>query len=229
MDEPSGCAEVRELLPELAAGVAEGEERARALRHLRGCADCRRELAALATVADELLTLAPPVHPPRGFESRVLARIAPAHRWWWQRRVLRPAAAVLLVAALSAGVTLGVAMEATADDRRLAGQYRKTLQVANGRYLTARLFTAADGARAGRVFAYQGKPSWVFVVVQYPPATGSYQVHLVTRDGLDRIIGDVGVTGGVGTWGTAIDADVAQIARIRLTGGAGAPITAAFH
>jgi hypothetical protein len=59
-------------------------------------------------------------------------------------------------------------MEATADDRQLAGQYRKTLLIADGRYLTARQFTAPYGFRAGRVFAYQGKPSGVFVVVQYP-------------------------------------------------------------
>jgi hypothetical protein len=46
------------------------------------------------------------------------------------------------------------------------------------------------------VFAYQGKPSWVFVVVQDPNATGPYEVHLVTWDDRDQIIGDVDVAGG---------------------------------
>jgi hypothetical protein len=91
-------------------------------------------------------------------------------------------------------------MEATADDRQPAGQYRNTLQITDGRYLTARQFSAPDGSRAGRVFASQRKPSWVFVVVQYPNATGPYRVHLVTRDDRDQIVGDVDVAGGQGTW-----------------------------
>jgi len=32
-----GCEQVRELAPELALGIAEGEERDAALRHLDGC------------------------------------------------------------------------------------------------------------------------------------------------------------------------------------------------
>src|SRR5215216_4532880 len=99
MDERPECAEIRELLPELAAGVAAGDERARALRHLSGCLDCRRELEAMATVVDELLTLVPPVDPPGGFESSVLARIAPPPRArprWWQRRALRLVATAVL-------------------------------------------------------------------------------------------------------------------------------------
>ena len=36
------CDEARELAPELALGIVDGEERAEALRHLSACADCRR-------------------------------------------------------------------------------------------------------------------------------------------------------------------------------------------
>src|SRR2546430_2327748 len=146
MDEAAGCAEIRELLPELAAGVAEGEERARALRHLRECADCRRELAALATVADELLTLAPPVEPPRGFEAAVLARIAPARpveveapggsKRPWRR--LRLVAAAVLVAAISARITPRAPMEAAARDPHPARPDPRKLPVAAGRDPTAR-------------------------------------------------------------------------------------------
>lgn len=225
MDEPPGCPEVRELLPELAAGIAAGDERARALRHLSGCAGCRRELAALAVVVDELLALVPPVQPPDGFVAAVLARVAPARRRWWRHRVVRLAATVVLGAAVGAGVTIW----ATADDRRVADSYRETLRIAGGRFLTARPFTAPGGSRAGRVFAYQGTPSWIFVVIQYGTAVGPYQVHLVTRDGQDRPIGEMDVAGGEGSWGTAIDVGVAQIAEVRLTGPAGPPLTAAFR
>ncbi len=228
MVDQADCVEVRELLPELAAGVASGDDRARALRHLSGCAACRRELDALAVVVDELLTLVPPVEPPAGFESSVLARIEPAKPRWLRRRVrrgtvLRLAATVVLAAAAGVGVT----MQATADDRQLADSYRRTLQVADGRYLTARLCMAPGGIRAGRVFAYQGRPSWVFVVVDYASAAERYQVHLTTRDGRDRLLGEVPVKAGKGSWGIAIDVDVDQIAEVRLAG-TDPPLTARF-
>src|SRR5205823_8680981 len=69
------CAEIRALLPELALGIADGEERASALEHLGGCADCRRELDELSAIADELVALAPEREPPAGFEGRVIERL----------------------------------------------------------------------------------------------------------------------------------------------------------
>src|SRR5262245_46331971 len=84
MTEGPDCAATRDLLPELAAGVAAGDERARALSHLVGCPECQRMLAATAEVVDELLMLAPRREPPTGFESSVLAALSPAaprHRW----------------------------------------------------------------------------------------------------------------------------------------------------
>ncbi|HEX2355804.1 MAG TPA: zf-HC2 domain-containing protein [Micromonosporaceae bacterium] len=228
MTDRGDCAEIRELLPELAAGVAAGDERARALRHLSRCLECRRELDAMAAVVDELLTLVPPVEPPGGFESTVLARVAPARRWW-RRRALRLAIAGVLAVGVGAGAGAAVVIQSTADDRRVASQYRQVLQVAGGRYLTVRRIAAPDGSDAGRVFAYQGTPSWVFVVLRHDRAVGAYQVHLMTRDGQDRILGEMNAAGGEGSWGVAIDARVAQIAEIRLSGAAGPPFTAVFH
>jgi hypothetical protein len=228
MDERPGCAETRDLLPELAAGVAAGDERARALRHLSGCADCRRELDAMSAVADELLVLTPPVEPPAGFESAVLARISPVRRRWPWRRVARLAVTVVLAAAVGIVAGAAAAMRATADDRRVAASYRRTLQVADGRYLAVRRLNTPDTTTVGRVFAYQGNPSWVFVVLRQGTAP-SYEVHLVTRDGRDRVIGEVGVTGGEGSWGVVIDVDVPEIAEVRLTTPGAPPLTAVFR
>jgi hypothetical protein len=69
------CEEIRDLAPEIALGIADGEERAEALRHLSTCADCRRVVEQLSQVADELLVLAPAQEPPPGFESRVVDAI----------------------------------------------------------------------------------------------------------------------------------------------------------
>jgi hypothetical protein len=228
-DSRPDCAEIRELLPELAAGVAAGDDRARVLAHLGGCVDCRRELDAMAAVVDDLLTLVPAVPPPDGFESAVLAKVAPPRRRWWRGRALRLAATMLLAATVGAVASASVAMRATADDRRVAESYRKTLQIAGGRYLTARPINAPDGFKAGRVFAYQGTPSWVFLVIEYDKAAGSYEVEIVTRDGQDQRIGAIEVTNGEGSWGTAIRVDIAQIAEVRLSGPAGPPLTAGFH
>jgi hypothetical protein len=76
MRQAPDCALVRDLIPELAAGVAAGDERARALKHLAGCASCRAELEQAATVVDDLLMLAPGHEPSPGFEQAVLAAIA---------------------------------------------------------------------------------------------------------------------------------------------------------
>ena len=69
------CDEIRELAPEIALGIADGEERAEALRHVSTCAECRRAVERLSGVADELLLMAPAEEPPAGFESRVVRAI----------------------------------------------------------------------------------------------------------------------------------------------------------
>ena len=69
------CAAIREALPELALGIADGEQRALALEHIAHCPDCRHELEQLSSVADELIALTPQREPPPGFENRVLGRL----------------------------------------------------------------------------------------------------------------------------------------------------------
>src|SRR2546430_3410851 len=114
------CEQVRELAPELAIGIADGQERDAALRHAAICPDCRRLVAELATVVDDLLLLAPPQEPLPGFTARIMAGIsppaaqrgraargaarhAPARRRWLPRL----AVAASIVAALAVGAGTG--------------------------------------------------------------------------------------------------------------------------
>ena len=53
------CDRVRELAPELALGIADGEERAAGFEHLAECPRCRAQLERLAATADELVLLGP--------------------------------------------------------------------------------------------------------------------------------------------------------------------------
>ncbi|MBO3752825.1 hypothetical protein J5X84_42825 [Streptosporangiaceae bacterium NEAU-GS5] len=209
-----GCDATRELMAELAAGVGPAEDRAAALRHIAGCADCHRELESISFVADELLSLAPEQEPPSGFEDRVLARLGPRapRRLLWRRTRV----AVALVAAIAVGAV--TVWQVTSDDRRLAASYRRTLQTLNGRYMTARTIAAPDGSMAGRVVAYQGTPSWIFITLAYGAGAGPYEVRITTRDGREERLGVLDVQNGSGSWGTTIDMPVAGIAEVRLSG-----------
>ena len=153
-----GCEQVRDLAPELALGIAEGEDRDAALGHLSGCGGCRRLVWELSVVGDELLELAPAKAPPAGFESAVLARLTEPPR----RRRLQPlarrwppvataAAAVVLAALLGAGSVV----LATARDRRLADGYQAVLRQGQGAYFLAAGLQGAQG-RVGTVFGYRG-------------------------------------------------------------------------
>jgi hypothetical protein len=206
------CAEARDLFPELAAGVAAGDERARALGHLSGCPACRREFAATAEVIDELLWLVPEHDPPAGFESSVLARLTPAAPPGRRRRRprLQWAASIAAVAALAAGAVWWQ----TADDRELASNYRHTLAVAHGHDLSAAPLLLAGGAETGTVFAYDGSPSWIYVTFRSVPPHGTYDVHLLTKDGRRLGLRPFTAKPGGTAWGSTITVPIQQIQKI---------------
>jgi hypothetical protein len=113
------------------------------------------------------------------------------------------------------------------DDRQLADQYRETLEVADGSYLRAAHLVAASGEPAGHVFAYQGKPSWVFMTVDGVP-TGNYDVTLVTDDGRQHDLGTCWVRDARGSWGTAIDVPVSTVERLEMRAADGTVIAASL-
>jgi len=207
------CDEVRDLLPELAAGVADGDERARALAHVAGCSDCRRELDEMTGVVDRLVLLAPEHEPSPGFESAVLAAMNPG-----SGSSRRPPALALAVAAsaLVAAIAAGGVWWHTADDRRLAEQYRQTLAVADGRYLAAAEVSTVAEPSVGHAFVYAGDTSWLFLTIDSAPSSGRYQVQLVTTDRRTVDIGWCEVSSGRGSWGQTIDVPVSDIRRIQL-------------
>jgi hypothetical protein len=212
MAESRDCADVRGLIPELAMGVASGDDRARALKHLAGCADCRRELEDVTATVDELLLLVPEHEPPPGFDARVLSAMQPPAARQRRPRLLLAVAAAAAVAVLGAGLTWWQG----SDDRDLADQYRDTLAVADGEYLRAGDLTV-DGTTTGNVFAYEGKPSWVFVTVE-GATSGTYHVELVTSDGHSRWLGLCKVRDGAGSWGTTVDVPVGSVERVEMFG-----------
>jgi anti-sigma factor RsiW len=218
------CEETREVLAELALGVADGEERGRALQHLAACPECRAELEKLSGVADELALLAPHREVPVGFESRVLANVLPPRQARRRRRlrlVLAPAAAALA----AAGITLAI----VSGDLRDASHYHQTLQEANGKEFEAYSLYGGGGAFAGTVFSYQGSPNWLLITVDPAHRADLSAAQLVMDDGRQVPLNWFHLDPS-GSSGGGIPVDPHHVVVLRLLPGAGGePLVAHFH
>jgi predicted anti-sigma-YlaC factor YlaD len=69
------CAEVRELLPDHVLAMATDLQDAEVRRHLRGCASCRAELAALQDGLEIFSESVPRTDPPGDLKDRVLTTL----------------------------------------------------------------------------------------------------------------------------------------------------------
>jgi Putative zinc-finger len=214
------CEEIRDLAPEIALGIADGEQRAEALRHLSTCGECRRLVEQLSQVADELLMLAPLEEPPAGFESRVVAALdlqAPPPRRrarWLSPRWLAPQ----LGPALAAAAVTAVALVAVyRDDHQTAERYRDTLAAAGGKYFQAAPLADRAGARGGVAFGYAGSPSWVFLTVDGAHRKAVTRAELVTKEGRTIALPSLQLDR-KGGWGGAIPVGLYEVASIHLLG-----------
>jgi hypothetical protein len=211
------CEQIRDLAGEIALGIADGQERAEALRHLSTCAGCRQVVEELSQVADELLILAPVEEPPEGFESRVVEGLGlrrPARRRrltprWIARRV-GPA---LAAAAITAAALIAVYH----DDHQTAERYRESLAHAGGQYFQAEPITDEAGARSGVAFGYQGSPSWLLVTVDSAHRDAVETGEVVTKDGRTIALPSLELDGS-GSWGGAIPVKLYAVESIRLLG-----------
>lgn len=239
----TGCERLRELAGELALGIAAGEDRDAALRHLGGCAACRQLVSELSTVGDELLLLAPAQEPPPGFEARVVDAIAEPPRLRRLHRFARGGrqhrggrfraprwAAVAAAAVLAAALGSGSVLAATNGDRQLADSYRSVLSEGRGSSFAAAPLQGPGGGRVGTVFGYQGQPSWMVVTVApSTPATGQLRVQALTRDGRYLALGTAVLGGGNRAWGGQIPVDLSAVQALRFLRADGqAAFSAAF-
>ena len=196
----SDCRAARAIAPELALGVASGEERAETLRHLAACPECRAEVESLARVADELLLVAPEHDPSVGFESRVVAALtadgeSTRGRWRW----------ALVAAAAAVAALLGV--DGPSAGRSFA---------AGGKYLVVSPVRDRGRHELGRVFAYEGDPSWLLITADRGTDPGAYEISLETAGGSHVTAGDMEIGASGGSWGHAIPVDVHRLAYVEL-------------
>jgi hypothetical protein len=219
MNRPT-CDDVQLLAPEVALGIASGDERALVLEHTKTCGDCRRVMEELSATADAVLLLGPLHEPPSGFESRVLGRmesgLRPPARWRW-----------LVAAALASVLATGAAaFWITSDDRKVAGYYRSALDVANGKYFEVMLLRAPSGDRQGHMFAYEGEPTWVFLIFD-GLEPGGYEAELETDDGAVTSLGTFEIDAGDVTWGRDIPVGLRDLHSVRVMDAQGAIVVQA--
>jgi hypothetical protein len=220
----SRCQEIRELAPDLALGIVEGEERGRALEHLADCPDCRRRVEELTEIADELLLLAPHREPPVGFESAVLQRVLPAPPPKRRRRRFALVLAPVATALAAAGITLAI----VSGDIRDATHYHQTLQQANGQEFEAYSLYGGGGALAGTVFSYQGAPNWLLITVDPAHRADLKDATLVLDDGSQVKLNWFHLDAS-GSSGGGLPVDPHRVAVLRLLPGTGGqPLVAHF-
>jgi hypothetical protein len=226
MNGEMSCEQVRELAPELAIGIADGQQRDAVLQHAVTCPDCRRLVGELSTVVDDLLLLAPSHEPPARFAARTVARISPPgarrrlgsgpaarHVPAGRRWLPRLAVAASIIAALAVGA--GAVYQGTASDRQLADSYRTVLVQGHGSFFAAAPLRGPTGTE-GTLFGYQGRPSWLWATVHMPDAGAQrFNVQLVTRDGRHLSAGTAVLGGTHDTWGAQIPMDLTNLAQLR--------------
>lgn len=208
-----GCAELREVAPELALGAVSGDERAQAVAHLTTCPACRQLVNDLTRVADDLLLVAPEVEPPPGFESRVLARLGDEMKP--RRRAWRSLAAVAAAAAL---VVFGGVVGATlVDDGERAQPVRTALAI------------SASGRSTCRVVLTGEDPTSLVVSLDGPPGTSfGYVVEAQPAKGKPVPVGEFRLNDGHGILATTVDLDADDVRSVRVFGMDGELLYEAF-
>jgi hypothetical protein len=214
------CAAFRDLAPELALGIAVGDERAAALDHLAGCGECRDELTSLAGTVDLLVGTAPAAEPPSGFEVRALSTFEPAavNSPRRGRRILAVAAAILVVLAI-----VGVGASTILDRE---GSSPDELALRSG---SSAALAAPDGSAIGTVrverTVVDGDTSRSELVVSVDAGApqGGYRVQCDYESGRPYDAGDLQVgPNGLARWGATVSVPTYDLRRVRLvstTGG----------
>lgn len=199
-------AEVRELAPELALGIAAGEQRARALAHMASCSECRTLVDDLSRTADSMLLLGPQKEPPIGFESQAISRV----RGMRPRQRLKAAGLIAAIVLVAIGATTTVMLSITARDRDLANRYLALLEGRSSGELFATTLRTEDGARAGQVFAYEGRSNnWIFIVVAARGGNGMHDIVLTPRaQAAGNTVGRLRLVDGRGSWGSTTGLDL---------------------
>jgi hypothetical protein len=223
MSDDTICEQFADNLAELALGILTGRERAATLAHVESCGQCADELDHLSRASDAVLSMAPEVEPPLGFEVRLLSRMrndkvgSPRHvphRW-----LLACAAAVV---ALAAGLGIGLSTGSSPPSAKVATQAHPT---SSKPVLTASLIE--DGSRVGGVSLYGGSTPVLTMQLAESSVHGTVTCEIVTDNGATHKLGTFRVTSGYGAWAAPLGVSPSDVRVAQLVSPDGATIATA--
>lgn len=203
------CDEIRDVLAEHLLGTLDPAEDDRVREHLRGCAPCRTEAAALAEGVGSFARASHDREPPPPLRDRVLRVLdeewhtaAAASR---STRRLSPAAIVAAAALVAALAWAGTATVIAHRNGIAAGKYESLLDVLGGDDVrVGELQAAGSGSLEGSVVIYDSHvgQSWVLVLARAPGRSGVANVTMRTPAGetIDLHPMEFGGGGEASTW-----------------------------
>jgi hypothetical protein len=205
---PTPCDEYSDNLAELALGILTGRERAATLAHVDSCPRCADELEQLSHAADAVVSVAPEIEPPMGFEVRLFSQMGVAetpgpHRsrrrmtppGWVARSprwVLATAAAVI---ALALGLSIGWSTGGHNGGKPADGPAGAEVAAAN---------LTANGSTVGSVNTYGGSKPWMIVTLADSGTQGKVTCEVITGDGVTHKVGSFTAKDGYGAWGAPL-------------------------
>ena len=224
------CEDAREHLAEHLLGTLDPELDERIATHLRGCAACRGEMAALAEGVGSFARASHDREPPEELRARVLSVLqeewdaeTPARRGRSTRLV-----ATSLVAAAALVATLAWAGLATVRANRseaAAAKYEAFLGALGGESVrVGELRASGSQALQGSVVIYDSNvgQSWVLVLCRAPGWSGSANVTLVSADGETVDLRPMEFSeGGEGSTWLVTSSDLQRFERVNLWDDAG--------
>jgi hypothetical protein len=186
-----GCPDVREVGPDLAFGILDGEARSDVLLHLDHCPSCQRYVSELSETADAMVLLAPEAEPPAGFERRVLDRIVESsrrRRWRTTKLVAVTAAAAIILS----------------DQNRTPGSEVAAPPAATSKTVA---MVGANGQNVGKVAVVSnGTTMTMDLSVAYGLPDGDYNIVLTRSGAPKEPLDTVHIGGNTGTWSGATTA-----------------------
>jgi hypothetical protein len=194
------CHQVRQATAELALGISDGQERARALSHLEDCAACRAELRSLSDTADALALLTPAAEPPPGFESHVVAAVAAGTTTdktsSGRRRLLLAVAGAVAAAAVALGLLLTSGGPTAPSD--------------------ASAPLVAHHQVLGRLLVSSGPRPWVSMVLDTGHGDGTVTCQLQLTGGEVATVGTFTLRHGYAYWAAPLHVPLRRIVAARL-------------
>jgi hypothetical protein len=184
-----GCPDVREVGPDFAVGILDGEARSDVMLHLDQCTACQRYVSELSETADAMVLLAPEAEPPPGFERRALDRIMESsrrRRWRTTKLVAVTAAA----AAILSVVTVRIVDESRTPASQVAAPAtRSVAMVGDG------------GTRVGTVNVVSNSGEMTLdVSVSYGLPDGNYDIVLTSAGVGPQTLATMHVVDNHGEW-----------------------------